>query len=267
MKKALVTLVGVIILTLQSVSSAGPCGDINNDGSVDLSDLIHLVNYLFMAGPGPDCGTETGTVMDIDGNVYRVVKICDQWWMVENLKVTRYRNGDPIPNITDRDEWRATRYGAYSEWNNDSSYVPLYGRVYNYYAAADIRNIAPAGWHVPTDDDWKELEMCLGMSQGEADLSGFRGSVGGKLKQIGSFLWSSPNTGATNESGFSALGTGHRDQWGDYISQHLVTAMWSSTESASGSAWARVLYYNTIQIQRYNDPYEWDGFFIRCVKD
>ncbi|MCB2231581.1 hypothetical protein KQH82_12755 [bacterium] len=267
MRRMLVILVGAVVLASPTVLFAGPCGDINNDGGVDLSDLIRLVNYLFLGGSSPDCGTETGTVTDIDGNVYKTVRICDQWWMVENLKVTRFSNGDPIPNITDRDEWRAARSGAYSEWNNDSGYVPLYGRIYNFYAASDARNIAPEGWHVPTDAEWKQLEMCLGMTQGEADLEGFRGDQGGKLKQIGTILWSTPNTGATNESGFSAIGTGHRDQWGDFISQGIVTALWTSTESVSGRAWARLVYYNTAEIQRLDDEYEWDGFFIRCVKD
>ena len=151
------------------------------------------------------------TVTDIDGNTYKTVKIGNQIWMAENLKVTHYRNGDIIPNVTNNFEWAYLSTGAWCVHDNDGSYANTYGYLYNWYAVNDIRNIAPEGWHVPTDEEWKELEMYLGMSQTEADDTGYRGTnEGGKLKEAGTTHWETPNTGATNETGFSALPGGCR---------------------------------------------------------
>ena len=151
------------------------------------------------------------SVTDIDGNVYKTIKIGDQLWMAENLKVTRYNNEDSIPHITDPGMWAELNSGAYSIYENDTNNVSIYGLLYNWHAVTDNRKIAPVGWHVPTDDEWKELEMYLGMSQSDADDVGWRGTdEGGKLKETGTAHWISPNTGATNESGFTALPSGNR---------------------------------------------------------
>jgi len=145
------------------------------------------------------------TVTDIDGNVYKTVKIGDQWWMAENLKVRHYRNGDPIPHEINNVEWIMLTTGAYCYYDNDSSHAADYGALYNWYTVSDFRNIAPEGWHVPTDEEWKELEMALGISQEYADSTEWRGTnEGGKLKETGTTHWNSPNEGATNESGFTA---------------------------------------------------------------
>ena len=104
-------------------------------------------------------GDRTDTITDIDGNVYEIIKIGNQWWMAENLKVTRYSNGDAIPNITDGSEWTNLTTGAYCVYNNENNNNSTYGLLYNWYAIADGRNIAPEGWHIPTDAEWKELEM------------------------------------------------------------------------------------------------------------
>ncbi|MEJ2629601.1 MAG: fibrobacter succinogenes major paralogous domain-containing protein, partial [bacterium] len=110
---------------------------------------------------------KTGTVTDIDGNTYQTVKIGDQWWMAENLKVTHYRNNDEIPNVTYWGDWHDLSTGAYCDYNNNEGNVSTCGHLYNWYAVNDSRNIAPEGWHVPTDEEWKELEMYLGMSRSE----------------------------------------------------------------------------------------------------
>ena len=146
-----------------------------------------------------------GTVTDIDGNIYRTVKIGHQWWMAENLKVTHYRNGDEILNVTDGTEWDNQTKGAYCAYDNDENQADISGYLYNGYAVGDSRKIAPAGWHVPTDEEWKVLEMYLGMSQFEADQWGTRGTdEGDKLKEAGPSHWGQ-RSGGTNESGFSAL--------------------------------------------------------------
>ena len=140
-----------------------------------------------------------GTVTNIDGNVYKTVKIGKQWWMAENLKTTRYRNGEEIINITDPIQWGALVIGAYCWYNNDISNKGPYGALYNWNAVMDDRNLAPVGWHIPTDEEWTTLSTTLG---GES-------VAGGKLKEAGFSHWNAPNTGATNESGFTVLPNGY----------------------------------------------------------
>jgi uncharacterized protein (TIGR02145 family) len=204
----------------------------------------------------------TGTVTDIDGNVYQTVRIGDQWWMAENLKVTHYRNGDVIPNVTDNSEWSGLSTGAYASYDNADSNIATYGLLYNWYAVDDSRNIAPAGWHVPTDEEWKELEMYLGMSQSESDDNSWRGTnEGSKLKATSG--WYSGGNG-TNESGFSAIPGGYRYYYdGAFYSVGIFGLWWSSTESGS-HAWYRALGYGRSDVYRsnYNKLY---GFSVRLV--
>ena len=202
-------------------------------------------------------GLQLGTVSDIDGNVYQTVKIGDQWWMAENLKVTHYRNGDAIPNVTDSTEWLTLITGAYCEYDNSSANVETYGRLYNWYAVTDGRNIAPEGWHVPMDDEWQILVDYLGGSS----------VAGGKMKETGTEHWNSPNTGATNESGFTALPGGYRSyDYGYYSGVGGSGAFWSSTEGGSGGAWARLLHYYGSVVYRASYG-EQAGFSVRCVRD
>ncbi len=209
--------------------------------------------------------TVNRTVTDIDGNVYRTVKIGDQWVLGENLKVTHYRNGETVPNVTDNLAWADLSTGAWCVYLNDANYADSYGCLYNWYAVNDSRNLAPAGWHVPTDAEWKELEMYLGMTQSAADGAGWRGTdEGGKLKETGTSLWLSPNTGATNESGFSALPGGGTSGgfygFGDYA------PFYSSTERYSDYAWVRGLgsKYSGVYRSDYGKQY---GFSVRLFRD
>ncbi len=186
--------------------------------------------------------------------------------MAENISVTHYRNGEAIPKITSNSDWN-TLSGAYSSYNNNDENIATFGLLYNWYAVADSRKIAPIGWHVPTDEEWKELEMHLGMSRSEADLPHWRGTdEGGKLKGTGTEHWNSPNIGATNSSGFSALPGGYRYSNGLFFSKGFHSSMWSSTESNSNAAWYRVLHYNSSDVDRLN--YEKQlGISVRCVMD
>ncbi len=214
--------------------------------------------------------TVIGTVTDIDGNTYQTIKIGNQWWMAENLKVIRYRNGEAIPNVTDNSVWAGLSTGAYCNYDNDYRYAAIYGCLYNWYAIDDSRNIAPAGWHVPTDEEWKQLEMYLGMSQSDADQIGWRGTdEGGKLKEDGTTHWDSPNIGATNESGFSALPGGYRHYYDDgmFYSIGYGGYWWSSTEYNTSYAWRRVLYHGDSSVYRGSDSSKRSGFSLRCVKD
>jgi uncharacterized protein (TIGR02145 family) len=263
MKRMLMILFGIIIFITASTSFAGECGDVNADDKLNLLDISYIINHLYRGGPEPICDP----VKDIDGNIYRAVTIGTQVWMAENLKVTHYRNGDAIPNVTDNAAWESLTTGAYCEYDNDLNNVATYGRLYNWYAVNDSRNIAPEGWHVPTDAEWKQLEMYLGMSQTEADAVDWRGTdEGGKLKESGTIHWLNPNTGATNESGFSALPGGWRYYYATYYGIGSNAGFWSSTESSSSSAWFRYLSSASSGVNRgYYDKQI--GFSVRCVKD
>jgi uncharacterized protein (TIGR02145 family) len=176
-----------------------------------MKSIVVLACFLFALGSLWCSVSLAGTVTDIDGNVYQTVTIGGQEWMAENLKVIHYCNGDSIPNVTDAGVWTSLTTGAFCEYNNNVNNVATYGRLYNWYSVNDSRNIAPAGWHVPSDADWKQLEMTLGMSQSQADATGIRDTTeGAKMKEAGTTHWLTPNTGATNESGFSALPGGYR---------------------------------------------------------
>lgn len=294
----------VILFSFASSTVAGDCGDINNDSSgpdlsdltymvdylflggatpqfytanvngdldhvVDLSDMIYLVNYVFLGGPAPDCAYATGTVTDIDGNVYQTIRIGEQWWMAENLKVTHYRNGDPIEYAPDNSIWKVLSTGAYSDWINPivPNYVETYGLFYNAYAVHDSRNLAPEGWHVASDAEWKQLEMYLGMSQADADSEGWRGTgEGGKLKEAGLAHWDNPNAGAHNAVGFTALAGGFRNRSGVFINFGAGTNFWTSTRVVGDSTWFRDLYYYRAGSRRMSDDPRY-GFSVRCVRD
>lgn len=196
-----------------------------------------------------------GVVTDINGNKYRTVQIGTQCWMAENLKVTRYQNGDTIPNITDSFTWIIAN-GAYCNYNNDTDLAESYGRLYNWYAVADTRDIAPVGWHVPTDSDWEILISHLGGSS----------LAGGKMKETGTTHWSTTNNGASNESGFAGLPGGLRNKNGDFSGIASRAFFWSSTEYFEGNAWYRILYGASSECDRnYIDKY--NGFSVRCIKD
>lgn len=210
-----------------------------------------------------------GTVTDIDGNVYKTVKIGDDWWMAENLKTTRYNNGDSILNIASSELWDSLSNGAFTVYNNDQQYAEPYGLLYNWLAVRDNRNIAPEGWHTASDSDWKTLEMYLGMNVADADSAKWRGAgVGGKLKEAGTGHWRSPNAGATDYLGFRALPGGDRFAFGRYHSLRLSGYYWTSTgvNETLIYAWYRGLSADSDMILRGYRHKNY-GLSIRCVKD
>jgi len=210
---------------------------------------------------------EADVIKDIDGNTYLTIKIGDQWWMAENLKVTHYRTGDAIPHVTDNNAWWNLSTGAYCRYGNDAAKAETFGNLYNWYAVDDSRNIAPAGWHMPVVLEWKKLFDHLG------GLS----VAGGKMKETA--RWSNPNTGATNECGFSALPGGYRGTNGVFglfssgggSSRAGVgkrASFWSSTCSDRIGAWGFLLFHTYSGV----DPgggggSKQCGFSVRCVRD
>jgi uncharacterized protein (TIGR02145 family) len=195
------------------------------------------------------------TITDIDGNVYNTVTIGTQVWMKENLKVTKYRNGDSIPNVT-WGQWQALTTGAWCYYNNDISNNATYGKLYNWYTVTDSRNICPAGWHIPTDAEWTILTDYLG---GES-------VAGGKMKEAGTTHWLSPNTAADNSSGFTGLPGGFRIDYTTFMNNGGSGYWWSSTETSTINVWYRSLdRYNGATNKSYY--YKYFGFSVRCVKD
>ena len=192
---------------------------------------------------------------DIDGNTYNTVSIGFQCWTKENLKVTKYNNGKPIPTGLNSSAWRDARFGAYTIYNNDNANDEIYGKLYNWFAVADNRGLCPTGWHVPTNAEWITLTTFLG---GES-------VAGGKMKSTSS-LWSAPNTDATNSSGFTALPGGCRGSGGSFSGIRNYPFFWSATEDDSNYAWNRGLYgYNGI-VTRDNYGKQ-SGYSVRCLRD
>lgn len=196
------------------------------------------------------------TTTDIDGNVYHVVTIGTQDWIVENLRVTHYRNGDPIPNVTEKYDWVTTSDGAYCIFDKDPFLGQIYGNYYNWAAISDPRNIAPEGFHVPSYDEWVILMNYVG---GQFD-------GGGKLKETGISHWSNANVGATNETGFSALPAGRRDGDGNFDNMFGYCYFWTSTEDADPYAWFFGL-NSASTIIVYAPINKENGYSVRCVRD
>lgn len=199
---------------------------------------------------------ETGTVTDADGNVYKTVKIGNQWWMAENLKTTKYHDGTPIPLVTDSIVWSSLTSPGYCWYNNDSgAYKNTYGALYNWYAVSTGK-LAPSGWHVPTDAEWKIL----------TDFLGGEKVAGGKMKEKGKAHWTPPNKGATNRSGFTALPGGVRSHKGGFSLITNAAHFWSSFSDVPTSAWGRILFYFNDDVFRTHNARTY-GFSVRFVKD
>jgi len=195
-------------------------------------------------------------VTDIDGNIYDIMTIGTQVWMKANLKATHYRNGDTILNGLDNAAWGTTTMGVYASYANDPANDNVYGKLYNWYAAVDTRNIAPAGWHVPSEAEWNELIISA--------LGGLI-DAGGKMKEAGLTHWNSPNSGATNSSGFTGLPGGYRSDTGQYDYLGNFGYWWSTTGNGS-EAEVRALFYNQSEVGQTGGKKAF-GISIRCVKD
>jgi|GEM_PF-1272708 uncharacterized protein (TIGR02145 family) len=210
------------------------------------------------------------TVADIEGNVYPVVAIGTQKWMGRNLKTTKYNDNTPIDYPeTDNSAWTSTTAGAYAWYNNDINNKAVYGALYNWFAV-ETGKLCPSGWHVPSDNDWKILEAYLGVPEAELNNTGARGTnQGGMLKETGTDHWNAPNTGATNSTGFSAVGHGVRySSNGNFAEKPYFGYFWTSTPgSYYTNAVTRGLSYDSEKINRYDISGKNDGRAVRCLKD
>jgi len=214
------------------------------------------------------------TVTDIDGNIYNNVKIGNQIWIAENLKVTHYNNGDTIQYVQDEssdpDIWMNLSTGAYGYYDDNLSFKDTYGNLYNWYAVNDSRGLCPENYHVPSDDEYKVLEMYLGMSESEADDSGLIGTNEGSKLAGNSDLWndgSLENNSEFGTSGFNGFPSGYRyGHNGTYNGMGNSVNFWSSSEYTSYFAWFRGLSYGNSELARNGTSKE-QVFSVRCIGD
>jgi uncharacterized protein (TIGR02145 family) len=194
-------------------------------------------------------------VVDLDGNAYKTATINSRIWMTENLRTTRYNDGGNITLTADADKWNNLKSEGFCWYDNDASYKDTYGAIYNGYAIVS-GNLCPAGWHVPSIDEWRELSRALGDSA----------RAGGKMKEAGTDHWLSPNKGADNSSGFNGLPAGIRYFEGTFSSIQTYTAIWSSSEASGDDLWSAGLYYaeSVLSLNHNSKKY---GFSVRCIKD
>jgi uncharacterized protein (TIGR02145 family) len=185
---------------------------------------------------------------------YESVTIGTQTWMIKNLDVDHYLNGDPIPEVKNASEWSNLSSGAWCYYSNDPVIGKVYGKLYNWYALNDPRGLAPKGWHIPKDVEWKTLLTFL-----SEDVAG------AKMKEVGTSHWISPNQGATNESGFSALPSGWRNYDGPFYYLGSYCNLWSANENSS-YAWYCALYFVYPKANLFTGSKNY-GFSIRCLKD
>ena len=183
------------------------------------------------------------------------VRIGNQVWMTKNLNVSRYRNGDLIPQVTNPTQWANLTTGAWCYFENNTANGTVYGKLYNWYAVNDTRKLAPIGYHIPTDAEWTTLTTFLG---GE-DIAG------GKMKSTTG--WIAPNTGATNISGFTGFPGGDRTSGGVFYDEIGYAGIWwSSTEDGEPYALVRDLGFDDVTVgNSYAD--KGDGYSVRCIKN
>ena len=231
----------------------------------------------------PKIETELGTIIDYDGNSYSTIQLGDQWWMVKNLKTTHYADGTEIPLVESNSDWKDLGYDerAYCYYNNSTiNEARIYGALYTWTAAmngttssnsnpSEVQGVCPDGWHVPSDDEWKELEIFLGMTQAATDLSGLRGA------NEGSMLASSPDgwidgyldrDTTFGTSGFNAKPGGGRRYDGTFGHKGDNANFWTATEYSNIRAWGRHIYSSYSSVHRYKNAKS-DGFSVRCVKN
>ena len=246
-----------------------------------LSGLIILLLILFNNCEKDD--SQNYILTDCDGNQYKTVQIGSQVWMSENLKTTHYGNGTAIELVENGIDWVSLEYStkAMCYYNNSNTYMDEYGALYTWAAAMNgsnssatnpsmVQGVCPDGWHIPSDDEWKELEMYLGMSQLDADMYNFRGTNEGSKLAGDSSLWidgALVSDMAFGFSGFSVLPGGYRSPNTGIFSQlGDMAGFWSSTESGDTLVLTRLLHFSNTRMHRFTYSKK-GGQSVRCLKD
>ena len=236
----------------------------------NLLNVLFILQFLIISTgcSKKDNADVVKTVTDNDGNIYNTVRIGTQTWMVENLKTSKYRNGDVIPSPNYMAWFNGLTTGAISSYDNSDNNTAKYGRLYTWYAVHDSRNIAPVGWHVSTDADWATLLNYVGSHLSASNPSVCKALAaktdwavytGGSTNIIGNDLSKNNSTGLT-------LLPGGENNGGSYDGQTFFGVWWCSEEVDSDNAWERNVWSSNIEFYRNSFPKS-RGFSVRCVKD
>jgi uncharacterized protein (TIGR02145 family) len=216
-------------------------------------NVILLVAALVCTGLA---GIQAQNVKDIDGNVYKTVTIGKQVWMAENLKTTRFNDGTAIPLVADDQAWGALTTPAFCWYNKDAAVNKnKYGALYNWFSI-NTGKLCPSGWHVATDAEWTTLTT----------YSGGENVAGGKLRETGIIHWEKPNTGASNESGFTTLPGGYRNNHGAFANIGFFGFWWTATENVPTASWCRTMGCTGTNILRIFSLKK-NGYSVRCIRD
>jgi len=213
--------------------------------------IFFLIVYAFQSV----IAQNNGKLTDLEGNNYETVKIGNHTWMSENLRTTKFNDGEPIPEVKEKSAWNILSAPGFCWYNNDTSYKKTFGALYNAYTV-NTKKLCPAGWHVSTDAEWTEM----------VELLGGKDVAAAKLKEQGTAHWSEPDSGATNESGFTALPGGTRYANGIFFSRKDIGYWWTFTGETVLNGWYRSMYYSNSTVDK-NFHDSTDGFSVRCVKD
>lgn len=223
------------------------------------ADLIVMGTLILVMITGCKKNDDSAEIKDGDGNIYTSITIGTQKWLAQNLKTTKYNDGTDIPLVTDNTEWKNLVSPGYCWYNNDeASNKNVYGAIYNWHAV-NTGKLCPKGWHVPSEEEMWVL----------ADLHGGEKSAGGPLKEKGTTHWRSPNTGATDLYGFTALPGGYRNQWIGFQEMYTHCGWWTATKSSSiwdETAYLYIMYYDYPDMA-ITDVYIQNGYYVRCVKN
>lgn len=209
---------------------------------------------------------QNSTVKDIEGNVYTTVTIGTQTWMAENLKTSTYRNGDPIPNVADDGDWFLLITGAECTYGNDAAFGNKYGKLYNWYAVGDSRNIAPTGWHVATDEDWVTLVAYLNDNLGVALSTGKALAATTDWQNASDITAVGNDLTKNNSTGFAALPGGYRYYNGGFTGLIGYGYWWTSTAGGTYGPWCRGMRSYDGAVSRFSDAEKY-GYSVRCIKD
>lgn len=242
------------LFLIYSVASAQDTLYIYQAGSLVLKRSVSDIDSITFAQ------SEQDMVVDVDGNIYSTVLIGSQTWLAANLRTSKYNDNTPIPMVTEGTDWYNLTSGAYCWYDNEAANEIPYGKLYNWYAV-NSQKLCPAGWHVPNEAEWLELASSLGGTT----------VAGGKLKTTGTLeagtgLWKDPNSGATNEIGFSGLPGGRRYDNGSFELKGIRSAWWSSQEDFPGYAFFWNTGHNTVVLNGASQSFK-NGMSVRCIKD